>query len=75
MEVVTAPGGPKPCAVLLIEATIALKEESKSSPVSSIAKVSSATVMKYRKMNASTECAMPSGMTRPPMRTGAMAAG
>src|SRR5438067_1983677 len=42
----TVPGGPKPCAVLLIEATMALKEESKSSPVRSIAKVSSATVMK-----------------------------
>ena len=50
-------------------------EESKSSPVSSMAKVSSTTVMKYRKMNASTACPTPSGMGRPPMRTGAMAAG
>src|ERR1700739_2825209 len=31
--------------------------------------------MKYRKMNASTACPTPSGIGRPPMRTGAMAAG
>src|SRR5215469_5612229 len=50
----TAPGGPKPWAVLLIEATLASSAGSKPSPASSSAKVKNTTVMKYRKMNAST---------------------
>src|SRR6516165_1184841 len=58
-----------------MEATTALKESSKSMPVSSIAKVSSATVMKYTKMKASTALPTPSGIGRPPMRSGATAAG
>ena len=58
-----------------MEATTALKESSKSIPVRSMAKVRSATVMKYTKMKASTEDPTPSGIGRPPMRSGAMAAG
>src|SRR5450755_4367448 len=58
-----------------MQAITAPKDESKSRPVRRSAKVSDATVMKYRKMNARIEAATRSGTGLPPTHTGATALG
>src|SRR5271154_1734858 len=58
-----------------MQATTAEKAVTKSSPDISITNVSATMVMKYKKMNASTENTMRLGSTCPPMRSGVTACG
>jgi len=64
-----------PGPMLLIEATTELNAATIGMPESSSRNVRTAIAWKYRKMNASTDWAMRSGITLPPMRTGITADG
>ncbi|MNR05768.1 hypothetical protein D3C85_1218160 [compost metagenome] len=60
---------------MLMQATMAVKDEMKSRPLAIRVKVSSTTLMKYTKMKPSTEKATLSGMVRPPSISGSTARG